>query len=133
MPTTVSQHVEYIRGNDFIRFALVGATSTILDMVVLNIGLYAHVLPTVAVTCGYLAGATNGYYLNSIFVFYKNRSAFRYGKYIFVTAFGLFITNGIVYYLVDSRHAMGTNAAKLIAVVIVFFWNYFWSKFWAFQ
>ena len=54
----------------------------------------------------------------------------RYGKYLIVSLGGFIITELLVNYL---HNGIGVNKAKLVAVVVVFFWNYGLSKVWAFK
>jgi putative flippase GtrA len=114
----------------FVRFAGVGLTSTVLDIALLNVFAHFGVAVPVATAVGFLAGATNGYFLNSAFVFQADRTAARYIKYLVVSIGGFIITEFIVNYLHGS---FGLNKAKLVAVVLVFFWNYGLSKVWAFK
>lgn len=115
----------------FIRFAMVGVVSTIIDLALLNI-FYTRIGTSllVATAIGFLAASVNGYLLNSKFVFQREHSYVGYLKFFLVTFIGLLLTELIVHILAPH---MNFNIAKLIAVAIVFFWNYAFSKIWAFK
>jgi putative flippase GtrA len=115
----------------FIRFAGVGALSTIIDFAVYNILLRLGVEVHIAAALGFFAGFTNGYLLNSRYVF-SGGSRARYIKYLLVSLGGLVLTE-IIIDIAHVRGGLSENIAKLIAVILVFIWNYFLSKFWAFQ
>lgn len=113
------------------RFGLVGAISTILDLLVLNsLGLILNVY--VATAIAFLVGSTNGYILNSRYVFKKARTVESYVKYFFITSIGLILTEAIIYMVHDLLNYR-LNIGKLVAVFVVLFWNYTGSKLWAFK
>jgi putative flippase GtrA len=109
----------------------VGALSTIIDLIVYNLLLRAGVHIYIAGAIGFFAGFTNGYFFNSRYVFYR-ASTERYVKYFLVSLGGLLITEMLLHEL-HLVLGMGQNPAKLVAVVVVFVWNYLLSKFWAFN
>lgn len=110
---------------------MVGATSTVLDFLILNsFGLVMNVY--LATAFGFLAGSTNGYILNSHFVFKQQKNITRYVKYFFITFVGLCITELIIY-AIHNKIGYRLNIAKLVAVILVFSWNYTGSRIWAFK
>jgi len=113
-----------------VRFAGVGVISTAIDILLLNVLTKLGTPEWFAVGVAFLAGTTNGYFMNNALVFAKETSATRYTKYLGVSAGGLLWTELIVHLL---RGHLGLNGSKLVAVVIVFFWNYGLSKVWAFK
>jgi len=127
MRTLVTKH------RSIISFAGVGLISTILDLCVLKISLLIGLNVYLAISLGFFTGLTNGYILNSRFVFKQDPSHRRYFKYFLISLGGYFLTLGIVYLLHDRSGWLSPIYAKLIAVVIVFFWNYILSKLWAFK
>lgn len=128
-----SVSVRSLSSSSFVRFAGVGLLSTVLDMAVLNVASIAGANIYLATFLGFMAGLTNGFLLNTRYVFGKERNVVRYVKYGLVSFGGLLLTELIMHYVaVDPGH-LEKNIAKLIAVGIVFFWNYFLSKHWAFK
>jgi len=123
--------IEKITQAAFIRFAGVGAISTLLDFAVYNILLRLHVNVYIAGAIGFFAGFSNGYFMNSRYVFAKN-SRTMYVKYLTTSLIGLVLTE-IILRIMHGELGLSQNGAKLIAVVVVFFWNYGVSKYWAFK
>jgi len=117
-----------------IGFAVVGAISTAIDFIVLNILAKGfQVEYHVAVGVAFMAGLINGYFLNSRLVFNTEHSWKRYFKY-FITSLGGFLwTELIINQLIEQAHMSSLNEAKLIAAFVVLFWNYTLSKLWAFK
>ena len=118
--------------HSLIRFGMVGAVSTFFDLVVLKLLLMAGVNVYLATAIGFLVGLTNGYFMNTKLVFKQNRDIGRYAKYFLISLGGLLITEQIIHYL-HVREGLEVLPSKLVAVVIVFFWNYILSKLWAFK
>ncbi|HSI20718.1 MAG TPA: GtrA family protein [Verrucomicrobiae bacterium] len=119
-----------ISQSPILRFAGVGALSTAIDMLVFNLLLLLNASVYVAGGIGFFAGFSNGYFFNSRYVF-KQGSRERYAKYLLVSLGGLLITE-IILHLLHVELGMEENISKLVAVGIVFFWNYGLSKFWVF-
>lgn len=115
----------------FIKFGLVGALSTLIDIIVFRGLLFVHAPLFLSVAVGFFAGFSNGYYFNSHYVFGK-KSKVQYRRYFTVSALGFVLTELIVHF-VHFQVGFTEIQAKLVAVVIVFFCNFFLSKFWAFQ
>ena len=114
-------------------FALVGVLSTTIDLLLFKGFLFLGVWKWLATALGYSAGLLNGYLLNSAFVFQVNRTVIQSLKYGIVSLGGLLITEGIVLGLSGHSHLITPFKAKLVAVGIVFFWNYVLSRRWAFK
>ncbi|MBI4948299.1 bifunctional glycosyltransferase family 2/GtrA family protein [Candidatus Berkelbacteria bacterium] len=116
-----------------LRFAFVGAIGTTLDFMVLN--LFYAVLDFnlyVAVTIGFIVGAINNYILNSYFSFGTKLSLNKLANFMTIAVVGLAINFLIVYLLVDLAK-WHYNIAKLIAVVLVFGWNYILNRLTTFK
>ena len=87
----------------------------------------------IAVAAGFSLGAVNGYLLNSHFVFRQEWSYERFLKYLAINLVGLYFTEVIINFLHLTGGHLGLNEAKLVAVGLVFCWNYGMSKLWAFR
>lgn len=122
-----------IRQRPIFVFAAVGLVSTTIDLIVLKSLLLLGVPTWLATALGFSAGLINGYLMNSRFVFRVGRTVAQSVKYTAVSLGGLLITEGIVLGLSDYLELTTQFRAKLIAVVIVFFWNYGLSRVWAFK
>lgn len=118
------------------RFALVGLLATIVDVGVLNL-LYYHLhRPSYqAVFFGYLAGTVVAYIINNNWTYRRLQKALgwtAFGQYLIVSLIGLGLTELIV--LVVHEHlGVAINIGKLVAVVIVFFWNFFANRLTTFR
>ncbi len=113
-----------------LRFAGVGALSTAIDILVFNVLLLTGASVYLAGGIGFFAGFSNGYFFNSRYVF-KQGSHVQYGKYLLVSLGGLLITE-VILHLFHVEFGLEENISKLVAVGIVFFWNYGLSKVWVF-
>ncbi len=130
MEHSVTSLMGRLASMSILRFAAVGAVSTIIDIFLLNVLHAAGLSLFWATALAFIAGASNGYLMNNALVFGKQRSAVRYSKYLLVSLGGLIWTELIVHGL---ERDLGLNGAKLVAVALVFTWNYTLSKRWAFK
>ncbi len=129
--TTKRRKRDIIAEHPVLRFAAVGVISTVSDIIVLNLsGLVLNIY--IATTLGFLVGLTVGFMLNAKFVFNADRTIHRYGKYGVTSVVGLGITLTTMYVLHDVSD-WRVLPSKIVAVVIVFFWNYNLSRLWAFR
>lgn len=117
-----------------VKFAAVGATSTVLDFAVLNLAHFLGASVPWAAFFGYLVGTINGYYLNNRWTYQRLGSQFRWtalSKYGVVSAVGL----GLTELIMISLHSLSwnVNLAKLVSVVLVFFWSFTANRFWTFK
>lgn len=123
----------------FIKFGIIGATSTVIDFGILNLlVIYGHFNVYLAATISFLVAVTNGFVWNSRFTFkvkrgedFEQGTSIRYISYVLVNVVGLGLNLGIMYIFIDYFH-IWYNYAKLIAVFIVMFWNYGASRKWVF-
>ena len=122
-----------VRKRPIVGFAAVGVLSTTLDIIVLQLALFAHAPIWLATAVGFSVGLANGYLLNSTFVFEKQRTGASWFKYALISFGGLGITEVVVNLLSVWHPLLGALHAKAVAVFIVFFWNYVLSRFWAFR
>ena len=125
-----------------IRFALVGAVATVFDYAVLLI-LYDvfHVSQWISVAAGYGVGLIVCYILSIVWVFpYRSISNkhIEFAVFIIIGVVGLVLTEIVVEVTLRIMSlmpnltaslggAMRISAAKLIAIIIVFFFN-FWAR-----
>lgn len=116
-----------------VKFAGVGVVSTFSDLTLLKVLLLLHVNVYLATALGFLLGLTIGYFMNGRFVFKTERTTARYAKYALISIGGLLLTELIIHLLHIDFAVTTAFKAKLVAVAVVFFWNYGWSRFWAFK
>ena len=120
---------------DFIKFGIVGLIATVIDYLGLNIFLKLNSPLWLSTLIGFSAGAIIGYFLNNSWTYKrlgKRGNANDLTKYVVVAAFGLLWTELIMHYLSVSN-SWDANLSKLVAVFIVFFWNFFINRVWTFK
>ena len=111
-----------------IKFGLVGLVGTALDFAILNILLLGFDFNLyLAVSLGFVAGATNNYILNSLWSFGQLLAWKKFNQYFWISLIGLLLSN-LVIFLVLENFDWNHNAAKLVAVIIVFGWNYIMNR-----
>jgi putative flippase GtrA len=146
----MSTKIEEMKNNNgglmqLIKFGVVGFVSTIIDIGLLKVLSVIGWPLWLAVATGFLAGTVNGYFMNSRWTFgYKTagREGAKFGQFTTIALIGLGLTEIIVnLYVNNGGEGMllaGFNISsqmtgKIIAVAIVFFWNYFGNKMWTFK
>lgn len=116
----------------FFKFAIIGAIGTIIDFAILNFTNQVLGLSLLfSLTLGFSAGAVNNYIFNSIWTYRQKLTWPQFYQFITVALGGLAINNVVVYTL-STDFSWKYNYAKLLAVVIVFFWNYGLNRVWTF-
>ncbi len=114
---------------DMIKFALVGLLSTIIDILLLNFFYHLGLTVFWAIGWAYLIGAVNGYWLNNRWTYrrLKRRPGVAgLAEYISISFVGLGLTELIVGLLV--HYGFNLNFDKIVAVVLVFLWNFFGNR-----
>ncbi len=110
--------------NRFIRFCIVGAINTGIDVAVFSLLFYGlDINLLVANSFGFVAAVINSYLLNKIWTFEDGsaHSAQRIALFLLIALGGLGISNLVVYLLAGS---FGAIFAKLLAIVAVLVWNF---------
>lgn len=135
----MNKFISKILGIEIVRYGLVGFVSTVLDYLILNVSFKMmgdqDDLLWLATAIGFFAGLVNGYYMNSRWTFKYNtegKEAKKFSQFAIISLVGLGLTELIVISF-TNKMGMDKNISKLIAVGVVFFWNYFGNKFWTFQ
>lgn len=118
----------------FLRFALVGASGTAVQYVVLWLGVTFLGAPAAAASAvGYLCGAVVNYLLNHAFTFKGQSSHGRAApRYFALLGVGWCINTGLMTLFV---HELGWNywIAQIITTGIGLCWNFAGSRWWAFS
>lgn len=117
---------------EIIRFLLIGLTAAMLDVSILNFTKLLLGFSLVwSVSTGYIVGVITSYLLNSKHTFRSGRSTIKFIKFVAVNLLGLLYTNLVVigFYSVGVHY----NLAKVVAIVVVFCWNYLTYKYWVFK
>lgn len=129
--------------SQFIKFAFVGATGTVVDFgstwVVKE---KMHQNKYLANSAGFLIAATTNFILNRLWTFHSTNPdvAGEYFQFMIIALVGLSINNGVIYFfsqkwadrLFRCVSAYRFYVSKLIATGIVVLWNFFMNYFFTF-
>ena len=113
-----------------LRFATVGAVTTVLDFSLFANLVAAAVPPPYANVASYSSGIVLSYVLNRTWTFGASASrlqALRFGLSVLA---GLMISTLLVALLAKAMPAID---AKLVSVPVVFGWNYLTARYWVFN
>jgi putative flippase GtrA len=113
-----------------IKFGVVGVVSTAIDFS--GIYIFTHLKLTYlwAIFFAYLIASIVGYFLNNSWTYRhlgRRHNLLNLGQYTAISMVGLGITELVIYVLVGNFQA-NLFVGKLVAVVIVFFWNFFANR-----
>lgn len=110
----------------FIKFGLVGFSGLFVDFGTTYLAkekfkLYLYLSNSL----GFVLATTNNFILNRIWTFENSDPAIasQYGKYFMVSLIALILNNGIVY-LIHERMKLNFYLSKLLAIMLVMFWNF---------
>jgi putative flippase GtrA len=121
--------------HQFLRFAAVGATGTLIQYGILWLGVESfHISAPLASGTGYVFGSVSNYLLNYSLTF---RGAGRplgeaASKYFTILGAGWCI-NAFLMTVLVSRWGANYWAAQLLATAFVLLWNFCGSRMWAFK
>jgi len=119
----------------FIKYCIVGATGTFVDLAFLYIFVEYAALPVLtATTISFVLAVINNFILNKIWTFQNKSKNYRklFIKFLIVSVIGLGLTLGCMYILVHIL-IVWYMLAKLITSIIVLTWNFFGNKIWTFR
>lgn len=118
-----------------IKYALVGASSTIIDVGVLTLLVeLGHLHLLVAAVLSFCIAVANGFFWNKKWTFQNTSTHLtrQYIKFALTALVGLGLNLLLLSFLVYFFH-LWYVLAKMITTVIVFFWNFTSNKFWTFR
>lgn len=126
----------------FIKFCIVGTSSTLIDFSVANIAYYLlSVRPAaLASVMGFCVAVCNGYFWNSRWTFRDREKGpvhEEFLKFVLVNIIGAALNYSIVSLVLlfdksDPHPKLVFNGAKLLATGIVVFWNFYANRHWTF-
>lgn len=122
-------YIEYLTRNllfKFIKFGAVGFSGLFVDfgftyLLKEIIGVQKYVSNAIA----FMLAATSNYFLNRFYTFQSTNPnmAIEYGEFILISAIGLLINTGILWFLV-SKLGMNFYISKVFAIAVVTLWNF---------
>jgi len=114
------------------KFLLLGVLSTLIDYILYSIAIMLGVNYIIAIILGYSTGLLANYIIARNFIFTSGHklksSKHEFIAVVVIAVFGALFTMAIVKILSYSLFHMDPLLSRLIAIVIVFFWNYFARK-----
>ncbi len=109
-----------------IKFGTVGAFGVVVDFITTyllkeKVGIHKYISNSL----GFIAAASNNYILNRLWTFRsENPNIIReYSDFIIISIVGLVINNFVIWMVHDKRN-INFYVAKIIAVLVVMFWNF---------
>ena len=137
----------------FVKFGIVGTSSTAVNFAVLNLCLILlHQNRYVAATIAFLVSVVNGYFWNKRWTFREAQAKAvhtQFTQFLLVNLVGLgldllfirLISVPLEHQLLLARPLMhpekamhlATNGAQLVATAAIVFWNFFANRFWTFK
>ncbi len=134
----VANQKEIVR---FIKFAMVGATGTVVDFTVLNVLIQAFGLSKFwANTFSFSAAVLSNFIWNRLWTFPESREK-PLGPQLIqfsLVSIGGYVLNQTIFLGLDAlifhRWAtLGYNIAKAVATVVVLFWNFGMNRIWTYR
>jgi putative flippase GtrA len=126
----------------FVKFCIVGSSSTIIDFSIANVAYYLlGVRPAaLASVMGFCVAVVNGYFWNSRWTFrdrVKRAVHDEFIRFFTVNVVGAALNYSIVSLVLlfdpnDPHPKWVFNGAKMLATGIVVFWNFFANRHWTF-
>ena len=121
----------------FIKFGMVGASNTLISLVIYYIGLYLNVHYVLSNVLGFIAGTLNAYYWNNKYVFKKEegeeRSTAKSVTKVFISyGISLGLSTVLLVLCVDVLH-ISERIAPLLNLCVTIPLNFVMNKFWAFR
>jgi putative flippase GtrA len=113
-----------------LRFATVGAITTLLDIALFTGLVAASVLAAPANLVSYSCGIAVSYALNRSWTFGARHSNAKALKFVAATLAGLLISTALVAVLATL---MPPTLGKVLSVPVVFAWNYSTARLWVFR
>lgn len=114
------------------KFFLLGILSTVIDYALYSTAIFMGIHYVIAIILGYSSGLLANYLIGRNFIFtagHKLKSSkHEFGAVVSIAVLGALLTIVIVKILSYSLFHMNPLISRLIAIVIVFFWNYFARK-----
>lgn len=121
-----------VKYGQFIKFCLVGASNTVISLIIYWILLKFNIDYLVASTISYLAGIINGYFFSSSFVFKNKHNLKQAIMFIAVYLSSLLLNLLFLYVLVNYLHVTKFLAQVLVTGFNVIY-NYLLNKVWTFK
>jgi len=127
--------LEYQTVRQFVKFGIVGVSSTIIDWGIFYIlNYYLGIYYLIAKVLSFLVSVVNSYIWNRRWTFRSQdqKKMHEFGRFVLVAIVGLALNTYIMYFAVSTLHLHYIFGLAL-ATAIVMFWNFLINKFWTFK
>jgi len=119
------------------KFLLLGVVSTLIDYLLYSLLVLIGVDYVVSIIAGYSTGLAANYFLGRRYIFTAGRKLQTpHGEFIaviMIAVAGVLLNIGIVKFLSYSLWHFDPLLSRVIAIGIVFFWNFGARKFWVYH
>ena len=118
----------------FLKFAVVGTTNTVIDLGLLNFLLYLHWNVMLANTLAFLVASVNSFMWNKYWTFGDTQGDWRKQLpfYLIVVTVGVGISDLFIY-IFSLMFGWNVNVVKIASIAVVFLWNFLAPKFLIFR
>lgn len=118
----------------FIKFGMVGASNTLISLLIYYILIYFNINYVIASTVGFIVSVLNSYYWNNKYVFNKSddgnlKSLIK----TFVSYGATFVLSTILLIIMVDYLSISQILAPILNLVITIPLNFVLNKFWAFK
>lgn len=113
----------------FFRYLICGGIATLCDMAVLYI--LTHILNVnhlFAAAVGFSVGVATNYTLNTVLVFKSSGKIKKEFPLFLIVGIGGLLWTELIIWLLSEKLTLDVMIAKIVAVIIVLFWNFFMRK-----
>ncbi len=118
-----------------IKFGVVGISGMIIDFgVTWLFKEQIRVKKYIANSTGFTLAATSNYFLNRIWTFNSSNPHIitQFFKFLIISVLGLILNNLIIFFFTDFKFRINFYVSKVIATILVFFWNFLMNYFFTF-
>ncbi|AGF59157.1 putative flippase GtrA [Clostridium saccharoperbutylacetonicum] len=118
----------------FIKFGIVGASNTLISLLIYYVLIYFKVNYIVANTIGFIVSVLNAYYWNNRYVFKKsNKGNLKPMIKTFVSYGTTFVFSTILLVVMVDHLNLSNIIAPILNLIITIPLNFILNKFWAFK
>ena len=118
-------------------FFVLGLFSTAIDFIIYTILVYLNVNYVIAIIIGYSCGFVFNFFIGRKHIFVQGLKVDSFAKefnlVLVINLIAVLLNIIIVYILYSYWHILNQIADRIIAIILVFFWNYFARKFFVYK
>ena len=122
----------------FIKFGLVGATSTIVSLLIYSFCVYLQVQYFIANFLAFVLSVLNSFFWNNKFVFKKNDGTYRNLFYTLLKSYASYSITGIFFqslllFLFIDKLGISKYIAQILCILINLPVNFLLNKYWSYK